>query len=366
MPDFELDPERLRLYVRDGLLLLLYGAVFYAAGKLARWWLRRLARRAERKGEPGLEREILEGTRRILTPLLTLAGVYIAFRTLSRLHPERYRGIPGLDLAAGFLYVLVLSLAVWFAIRATKVWLGWYRLQLLSGKGGAAADRHAQPILLGAERAVKILLIAGAAAVALRHFRQDISSLLVSLGVGSIAIGLAAQETIANMLAGFIIIIDRPFGLGDTVQLASGESGSIVHVGFRSTQIRLGTGALLIAPNRELVSNRLVNLTTDEKTLRVTVEFACDLAAEPEAVRVAALASAAPAPPLADDPRAELLLAALEGAARYKLIFSVRDAGSRAEATDFVLRRLREELRAAAIPLADPRRLEIAASPRPG
>ena len=82
---------------------------------------------------------------------------------------------------------------------------------------------------------------------------------MAALGVGSLAIGLAAQQTLGNMIAGFTLLVDRPFRVGDRIQLATGEQGEVLEIGVRSTRICLPTRNLLIVPNAELVNSRVVN-----------------------------------------------------------------------------------------------------------
>jgi len=339
--------------VRDVAVIALYGALFFLAGKATRWWLRRRAKLAQADGG-AWERELLSATRRVLTPALTLAGVYIAMRTLARRDESgRWKALP-LELATGFLYVIVLVLGVWVLIRLVKVWLGWYRVHLVARHLDPDEARHAQPVLIGVERALKLVLVAGAVLVAMRHFRQDVSSLMVSLGLGSLALGLAAQDTLANMLAGFMILMDRPFTVGDRIQLSTGEIGDVTHIGFRRSDIRLPTGALLSIANRELAQQRLINLSGIEGVLplRVTLEFLVPIALDEAALREIALGAAAPGGAgLAAEPKPDLKLTGLDGARRYALSFSAHDARHRGEAYDTVARALLAGLAKAGIPI---------------
>ena len=72
---------------------------------------------------------------------------------------------------------------------------------------------------------------------------------MVSLGVGSLAVGLAAQDTLANMFAGFTLMLDRPFRVGDRIQLASGEVGDVEAIGMRATRIKTSDETILVVPN---------------------------------------------------------------------------------------------------------------------
>jgi MscS family membrane protein len=85
-------------------------------------------------------------------------------------------------------------------------------------------------------------------------------SLLTALGVGSLAVGLAAKDTLANMIAGFTLIIDRNLKPGDRINL-SGSTGEVDEIGLRSTRIRTGDGNVLIVPNSELVNTKILNLS---------------------------------------------------------------------------------------------------------
>jgi small-conductance mechanosensitive channel len=117
--------------------------------------------------------------------------------------------------------------------------------------------------------------------VVLRHFGQDVSSLVAALGVGSLAIGLAAQQTLGNMFAGFTLLVDRPFRPSDRIRLATGETGEVVEIGVRSTRILLGDRNLLVVPNTELANSRVINFSSPSPAMRsevkVTIAYGADV-----------------------------------------------------------------------------------------
>lgn len=111
--------------------------------------------------------------------------------------------------------------------------------------------------------------------IVLRHFNHDIWHIVGALGIGSLAIGLAAQPTLSNMIAGFTILIDRPFKPGDRIRLSTQETGDVIQIGMRSTHIKTLDGNMLIVPNSELSNSRVVNYNfpTRQGTQKVRFHF---------------------------------------------------------------------------------------------
>ena len=107
----------------------------------------------------------------------------------------------------------------------------------------------------------------------LRHFNYDVMSLITALGVSSLAVGLAAKETLSNMISGFILIIDRNLKPGDRINL-NGILGDVEEIGLRSTQI-LTDGNTLIVPNSDLVNTKILNLSipTGETTCSLSIRI---------------------------------------------------------------------------------------------
>ena len=106
----------------------------------------------------------------------------------------------------------------------------------------------------------------------MKRFNYDVVSLLTALGVGSLAIGLAAKDTLSNMISGFTLIIDGNVRPGDQINLA-GTVGRIEEIGLRSTRILTGEGNILIVPNSELVNTRILNLSKPSLSIHVSLSF---------------------------------------------------------------------------------------------
>ena len=102
--------------------------------------------------------------------------------------------------------------------------------------------------------AAGILLFIGVA------FGVNIAGLLAGLGIGGIAIALAATESLENLIAGFTIFLDKPFVVGDLVKVV-GYTGNIEKVGFRSTRIRTLEKSYITLPNKKMVDQALDNLS---------------------------------------------------------------------------------------------------------
>jgi MscS family membrane protein len=86
------------------------------------------------------------------------------------------------------------------------------------------------------------------------------ASLLAGLGIGGLALALAAQDTVKNLFGSLTIILDRPFEIGDDVKIGSDIEGTVEHVGFRSTRIRTYEHTLITVPNGNLISANVDNL----------------------------------------------------------------------------------------------------------
>jgi MscS family membrane protein len=147
----------------------------------------------------------------------------------------------------------------------------------LSNIIGLLVSQRAVEFEVLVNRVLKMLFAVIILMISMRHFNYDIWHIMTALGVGTLAVGLAAQPTLTNMIAGFTILIDRPFRRGDRISLSTGETGDVVNIGMRSTHILNTTGNMLVVSNSELVATRLVNYSFPNDKMIINVKFYTEL-----------------------------------------------------------------------------------------
>lgn len=123
-------------------------------------------------------------------------------------------------------------------------------------------------------RRVAFILIAFVAtAIALDEMGKDITALVATASVASLAVALAAQDTLSNMISGFMIMIDRPFRAGDRIEFNDGKIGDVLEIGMRSTRILSFDNHVLVVPNKELANDRIINYKLIDTRGRLVQNF---------------------------------------------------------------------------------------------
>lgn len=256
-------------------------AVFLVAAKIFKIITKAILRRLKSKFAILNKFEDIITTSELTTFRLILAiGIYFACMNLdntfaianSKEYAEFikiYPFIVGITRAlTGLSYILIAYIIMISMFRISAIFFDWYENKITVERSLLSNNLF---ILLKKLTKVGIFLLA--LVIVLAHFKIDISGLLVSLGVGSLAIALAAQETLSNMIAGFIIMVDRPFKIGDRIKLPAGDSGDVFEIGFRSTKILDFDHNMLIIPNAEMIKSKIVNVNTPTQKTRILLTF---------------------------------------------------------------------------------------------
>jgi MscS family membrane protein len=231
--------------------------------------------------------------------LIYLLGIYAA------IHRYTFRYLGFFD---SILYILAVATVLYAAIEVVGVLLDWYGEKISREKEGETLARELLPLV---DKVIKIVVIGIGLMVVLDHYDVEARSILVTLGVGSLAIGLALQDTLANMFGGFTIMIDRPFRIGDRIQLQSGEQGDVRSIGIRATNVTMPDGNQLIIPNSYLVKNMLINYSYPDTRYRVTIDLQVAYDSDTELVKSLLLRAAAENAKVLQDPAPQALIKAL-------------------------------------------------------
>lgn len=157
----------------------------------------------------------------------------------------------------GFLVIIV----TWIVLNLTR-FIGLILLAK-AAKTESKTDDQIIPFLM---EILKIIVITLSVFIFMGTvFKVDVGALIAGLGIGGLALALAAKESLENLLASFVIFFDKPFIVGDLVTV-NGITGTVEKIGFRSTRVRTLEKSYLTLPNRQMIDNVLDNLS--QRTFR--------------------------------------------------------------------------------------------------
>jgi MscS family membrane protein len=152
--------------------------------------------------------------------------------------------------------LLALTASVWLLIRFTR----WSEFYLQRRRGSRELSGSASILRLARRLIDGLVLFAGLLFV-LHYFGVDPTAALAGLGVGGIAVALAAQKTLENIIGGISLIADQAVRVGDTLKMGD-ISGTVEDVGLRSTRIRTLDRSVVSMPNGQIANMNLENLST--------------------------------------------------------------------------------------------------------
>ena len=142
--------------------------------------------------------------------------------------------------------------------------------------------KNAFPLIIKLVRVVIFLIVI---LIILDEWGINIGPLLASAGIVGLALGFAMKDFIENSLSGLIILIDRPFKVGDKVELESGIVGIVEEISIRTTKIKRYSNDIVIVPNSQMVNARLINYTKPDTIVRVEIPIGVAYGSDPEKVK---------------------------------------------------------------------------------
>ncbi|MDY6826732.1 MAG: mechanosensitive ion channel family protein [Bacillota bacterium] len=227
-----------------GFIVLL---AFLARGLFTFFIFRTILRMAE-KTKTAIDEAILLAFENPLKKLILVIGFYIALLSLPL--------GPAVDAVIGNIFrsLLIVFIAA-----------GFYNLV-----GGDAYHKLSEKLSVEktvagfATKALRFIIIALAVAIIAQEWDYDVNGFIAGLGLGGLAVALAAKDALANIFGGLVILLDKPFAVGDWISSPSVE-GTVEEMGFRSTRVRTFANAQVTVPNASLANDPITNWTRMQK-----------------------------------------------------------------------------------------------------
>lgn len=231
----------------------LWACVFWVGGillsRLVYWLIEKFVKMWAKKSKTNLDDLMIGLLRAPVIVFIVLMSIYVGFRGLTL--------SPSVASVLNTTYAALMTLNVtWLVSRVVQALLDNY---VVPKAESATFDSHFFPIV----RKVLIYIIWGfGLVVSLNNAGYDVTAMIAGLGIGGLALAMAAQDSVSNFFGGFTIFTDHPFKVKDRIRMA-GHDGTVEEVGLRSFRIRTLDGTQVVVPNSQAVSQVIENVTNE-------------------------------------------------------------------------------------------------------
>ncbi len=234
---------------------IILGRILYFVFKI---YVRRLTRKTKSDVDDILVDKIEEP----IVAFVIILGFYMAYEQLNL--SEYYYGL--FSRITKNMFTIVFA---WFLIRFLDALARNY-----ARPAGPSAEGLRTHVISLSRLITKYSLIALTSIIVISNFGYNVTSLIASLGIGGLAVALAAQEILKNILGGFVIMFDQPFRIGEWVVVNDTE-GVVQEIGLRSTRIKTFRGEFITIPNHYITESMICNFNKYTDT-RETITLVLD------------------------------------------------------------------------------------------
>lgn len=182
-----------------------------------------------------------------------VVALWIAFLVLTTHYGGDLIEVLDADTETHLFLVSELPFIMWFALRLVTNLTGLWMLR--AEKTQSTFDDQLVPVV---RKLAKVTVVIVGSLMIVQNLGGEVGSLLAGLGIGGAALALASKDTIANLFGSIVVFIDRPFQVGDWVEIGDHE-GTIEEVGLRVTRIRTFANSLITVPNSSLTTTPIEN-----------------------------------------------------------------------------------------------------------
>jgi len=230
-------------------------------------YLVQFAKKITKKTESNYDDLMLEAVKAPVSALIICIGIFYAAFALQ--FPKEPYNIP--EILHNAFKISISVIIIWTLYRLSNLLAEF--LKNVFAQTDEDVAKHFAPLI---SQALKFTIFILGILVLIQNMGYSVSSLIAGLGIGGLAIALAAQETLANLFGTFVMLTDKPFKVGDWVQFADVD-GDVETIGFRSTKIRTWSKSLKIVPNKLLTSEIIENWSAmPKRRVKMTIGVTYD------------------------------------------------------------------------------------------
>ena len=238
-----------------GILILSFVVV-----KMLYWIFSNVIRRLTSKTKTNLDDVLIDKLEKPLTYLVLILGYWISIHYL--VFKEEVELV--LENVAYFLLVIDVTAILSRIVDALITEI----IMPISEKSDSSFDNQLIPVI---QKGVRSIIWILGIIIGLDNIGFDITAMIAGLGIGGLALALAAQDSVKNIFAGIMIFLDKPFRIKDRIQV-DGFDGIVEEVGLRSTRLRTLEGRIVTIPNSRFTDNSVTNVTS-QPTLKVKLNL---------------------------------------------------------------------------------------------
>ncbi len=250
----------LGLNIADWVDLLL--SIFYVLmGYLvASFFIKKAFQRVESRGPQGLNPEYVQKIGADLKWIIVVVTIFFSIHRLT------FLSIPVKTILLDVCFSIGIFLAYRIVLSLVRLAEDWYRRKTIDEN----REEEMMPVITLLDRLSRVVFGLIFITIFLSHFGINVTAFATALGIGGLAISLAARDTIADAIAGFIILVDRPFRIGDRIEIQGVDTwGDVADIGLRTTRIRTRDNRMVIVPNSIIGSNRVINYSYPDPQYRI-------------------------------------------------------------------------------------------------
>jgi MscS family membrane protein len=289
-------------------------------------------------------------TARIRWPIasaFTSVGVWTASNELSL--PDPYPWV-----VRGVLFTVVVTIWTVALTGTSRDFLDWL-VRHRERYSSIVTDRSLPAFDIG----LKSFLWGGGAYFVFLAWEIDLTGWLASAGVIGVAVGFAAKDTLANLVAGVFVLAEAPYKLGDYLIVDGVERGAVIEIGMRTTRLRTRDDVEIIVPNALMANSKIVNQSGGPlRGSRVRVAVGVAYGSDVDQIKARLIAAAAADPLVMKQPEPRVRLRAFgDSALQFELLVWVADAGTRGIVTDQLLCSIYKDFGALGIEIPFPQRV---------